>query len=454
MLLLPRVFGCPGTADMQSGQAVQAACAAKRWLARNAASVSRIRSELVYYASTCMSLVSCLPALEHIALYVHLEKVDDLGRLVEVLAWCPHVCVLDLFILDHAGDERPQIFCKAPAFAKLRSLRRLALGFCEAEAHHVLADVVAALVSTTGLEELEINLAQPARMPAALNKLKGLKALQLQSMKPCVLEAGCLDLPMLESLETCYCDIEDAGGLAGVATLQSLTHIAFTFGRGPPFVAQLLQSPCLHCAVFDTLEPFSGSSTLGLARLPADMGLQSMALLHLSFDGHGYTQFPLAITQLVALESLNASKNDFAEVPAGITALSRLTMLRLGRMAGKYPIHTRAKRPLDARALGDLSAFPALRALGFEYCEVMLCESLMGAVQQGGLVSLMFSVAHPAPECAMMVLQLGQALKRLRRGGMVQVLGEEALRDTGYEQLVKTLAPFQKFMAAMQACGV
>ena len=433
---------------------MQAACAAKRWLARNGASVSRIRSGFMFSASACMSLVSCLPALEHIHLVVELRKLDDLGRLVEVLAWCSHVCALDLFILDNTGDDQPQFFCKVPAFAKLRSLRRLGLSFGEAEVHHVLADVVDALVSLTGLEVLDMNLAQPACMPAALNKLKSLKALQLHSMKPCVFEAGCLDLPMLESLETYYCDIEDAGGLTGIASLPSLTHIEFTFGQGPPFVAQLLQSPCLHYAVFDTLEPFSGSSTLRLARLPFDMGLQCMALRYLSFDGHGYTQFPLALTQLVALESLNASKNDFAEVPAGITALSRLTMLRLGRMAGKYPMHTRARRPLDARALGDLSAFPALCALGFEYCEVMLCESLLGAVQQGGLASLIFSVAHPAPDCAMMVLQLGQALKRLRRGGTVQVLGEEALRETAYETLVKSLAPFQKFVAAMQACGV
>ena len=66
------VGGCPGNADGQSGQAVQAACAAKRWLARNAACITRIRSETVYSASACMSLVSCLPTLEHVALYVDL----------------------------------------------------------------------------------------------------------------------------------------------------------------------------------------------------------------------------------------------------------------------------------------------------------------------------------------------------------------------------------------------
>ena len=448
---------CPGIADGQSGQAVQAACAANRWLARNAAGVSRIRSETVSYASACMSLVSCLPALKHIKLYVHLEKVDDLDRLVEVLAWCPHMCGIDLFIEDHAGDDRPQIFRSPPAFAKLRSLRKLALGFGEAEVHYVLADVVDALVPLTGLEELRINLCQPARVPAALGQLKSLKALQLGDMEPCVLEAGCLDLPMLERLETDRCSIEDAGGLAGVSNLQSLTHIAFTSGRGPPFDAHHLQLPRLHCAKFDTLEMSSSSSTLGLARLPPDMGLQCLALLHLSFCGHGYTQFPLALTQLVSLESLHADGNEFTELPAGITALSRLKELSLGRLAGKDPMQISGRRPLDARALGDLSAFPALELLTFELCEVMLCESLLGAVQQGSVVGLIFDVAHPAPECAIMVLQLGQALKHLLPGGALHVLGEKRLRgspDLGGGALVQTLAPFQKFIAALQACGV
>ena len=347
-LLLLRLMGCPGTADGQSGRAVQAACAAKRWLARNAASVSHIRSGSNYSASACMSLVFCLPALEHVSLCVEVFKLDDLGRLVEVLAWCPRMCVLELAILD-GGDDRPQIFCST-AFAKLRSLRSLTLCFNDdAEAHYVLADVVNALVALTGLEELTIDLSQPARVPAALGQLKSLKELQLFGMTPCVLEAGCLDLPTLERLQTVCCDIEDAGGLAGVANLQSLTHIVFKFGRGPPFVAQLLQSACLQCAVFNMRDPYPGSSTLGLARLPSDMALQCMALLRLSFCGHGYTQFPLALTQLVALQCLHASKNEFTELPAGITALSAADGAEAGA-GGRQGPNADARQPPIRRA--------------------------------------------------------------------------------------------------------
>ena len=93
----------------------------------------------------------------------------------------------------------------------------------------------------------------------------------------------------------------------------------------------------------------------------------------LDFRGLELTQFPHALTQLTALECLVASKNDFAEVPAAITALSGLTVLRLGRLVPPGDLlQLHETRPLDARALGDLSGFPALRELSFECCEVML----------------------------------------------------------------------------------
>lgn len=198
--VIAEVVRCPGFAHGQSGQDVQAACAARRWLARNAATVSRIRSDILYVASACTSLVSCLPALEHVELCLDFVKSKDLDCLVEVLAWCPRLGTVDLYVVGREGDDRAQLFRKAPAFAKLHSLTKLALCFSDAEADHALANVVDALASLTGLEELKLSLSQPAIVPAAFAQLKGLKALQLNNMRPCVLEAGCLNLPMLESL--------------------------------------------------------------------------------------------------------------------------------------------------------------------------------------------------------------------------------------------------------------
>ena len=104
----------------------------------------------------CTSLVSCLPALESVSL--HLPRplaLGDLGCLLEALAWCPRLTVLDL---DRWSPERTkkdqavQPTPTVPAFAKLRSLTELLLSEFEPL---TLVDVVDALVSLTGLAELK-----------------------------------------------------------------------------------------------------------------------------------------------------------------------------------------------------------------------------------------------------------------------------------------------------------
>ena len=95
---------------------------------------------------------------------------------------------------------------------------------------------------------------------------------------------------------------------------------------------------------------------------------------------------------------------------------------QLGRfVSDKDPLQLRKKRALDARALGDLSGFPALRELTFSSCEVMLCASMLGAVQHPASPPFAFLHAHPAPECAPVVLQLSRALRRLSRGSVLTV---------------------------------
>ena len=99
-------------------------------------------------------------------------------------------------------------------------------------------------------------------------------------------------------------------------------------------------------------------------------------------------------------------------------------------------------RPLDARALGDLSAFPALCKLAFHYCEVMLCESVLGAVRHSSLASMSFHMAHPAPDCVRMVLKLCQ---ELRQRGMLDLTDDSP---------AQALPPFHKFKAALELCAL
>ena len=427
--LCPAEFsGCCATADTQSAPAALTAYAARRWLARNAAGVKAVRS-YVYIPETCvsipayLSLISCLPALEDVILTLPELVPHELHCLLEALAWWPRLRVLALYVHKigpgnyNAEGEAPQP-CPC-VFAKLRSLRKLRLSAREVQSH-TMAGVVEALVSLTGLAELELNL-QSSVVPAALGQLKGLRSLVLSDLRDGVFMAGCLELPKLERLMLLRCFSADAEVLPGVSALQSLTSIEFEYGQAPRFFDQhLVQLRRLQRIIYHACWVSGGYACLWLSRLPADMGTLRSSLLHLRCRDIQLPQFPLALTQLVALEHLDASWNEFAMAPAGITALSRLTELVLGRrFEGNDMLQQHEQRPLDVRALGDLSAFPALCRLELTFCKVMLCESMLGAVRHTSLASIAFIGTHPAPESAPVFLQLSQALRQVGRGSVL-----------------------------------
>ena len=277
-----------------------AACTAKRWLARNAASVKRIRCDDNPEASACVSLVSCLPALEHVDLCLAgpLEN-NDLGCLLETLTWCPRLSALSLCVdcvnPREGGDDLQSPFPAGSAFTRLSSLASLGLTL-DSEIHYTVAEVLGALVSLTGLADLSICFAlQPGVVPAALRQLKALQSLELHDIRPCVLEAGCLDLPKLESLVFGSCNFVDAKVLPGVSALQCLTRIELSGGsRSSFFDPQLVQLP-LQRLVLCRDSGFAEVSTPGIEdvsddaplmlRLPAGMGLLIFSLLHLDVSG-------------------------------------------------------------------------------------------------------------------------------------------------------------------------
>ena len=439
------------------------ASAARCWLARYAAGVKLIRNCTDAPAPACVALVSCLPALEDVTLRLPglldaVRAARALGCLIQALALCPRLRALDLTLInndfsDEESDEEDDTLPPlpdAPTFAELCSLEKLALNlerkFCS------FASLMNALLHLTGLTELSITVFQPAVVPAALSQLNELQALYFGSLEPCSLEAGCLNLPNLLSLKFEECTFTEGIVLPAVIALQSLTHIEFLCSeRARFFDPQLVQLPCLKHVFIHTFDRCRND-----ASLPADMGSLSSSLVEHNFCGYGFAHFPLALTQLVALESLNASENEFSELPAGITALSRLTDLRLGRlMVWRDPLLLHGKRALDARALGDLSGFPALCGLTFTFCEVILSDLLLGARQHPNLAGLCLRVAHPAPECALTVLQLGRELTKLKRGSVLTcdcagggLFVERALQDA------QGRVPIQQLWAGFEVFGL
>ena len=414
----------------------------------------------------CTSLVVCLPSLESIKLRLPGPLFTrDLGCLLEALAWCPRLRALDLEAVDGTRDERDgAIFLPSLGLERLRSLSKLSLHLGLEETHS-LADVVGALVSLTDLAELELTVEhsymrthhRPDVVPAALGQLKGLRSLKFRDLESCSLEAGCLDLPRLLSLDFRHCKFRNAAVLPGVSALQSLTRIEISQGCGPRFFdPQLVQLHGLQRMVFKIDERICLGGALGLTRIPADMGALRSSVLHLDCTRQGLTQFPLALTQLVALKCLKAGGNEFAELPAGIRALSRLTELALGRFRVHGDVmELHDQRPLDVRVLGDLSAFPALCMLSFSRCEVTMCQSMLGAARHASLKGLTLSVAHPAPECALMVLQLSHSLNTLGRGRVLRFVDDDFFNvHLCSERVQQALQPLLKFKAALEACGL
>ena len=370
----------------------------------------------------------------------------------------PECAALYLILPREYGNEADLGPSDMSAFAKLHGLTQLTLRL--GVAHRLtLADVVGALVPLTGLMELNLHFPQAAVVPSALGRLKGLQSLFLWETCPCSFEAGCLDLPNLRSLEFRCCYFELAEVLPNIGALQRLTRIQFLGGLGPQFFDhQLVQLPKLQHMVFQRGGPHDVGACHWLFELPADMGLLRSGLLHLDFSGHRLSEFPCALTQLAALECLNADGNEFADLPTGITALSRLRELFLGRVLSREdPAQLRVKRTLDVRALGDLSAFPALSELKFSFCEVLLCDTLLGAVRHPNLASLSLHYAHPAPRCTLMVLQLSQSFRDLRRGNVLKFVEQSSEESSVIDDALRKAqgrAPFQSFRAAMAACGL
>ena len=417
-------------------------------MAHIAAGVARLRSPRFALPWVIPCLVFCLPALEQAELWIHGPLISgDLESLLDALAVCPRLRALDLSVshfLANVGDA-VEPFPNVPAFSKLHSLTQLALAFDDP---CVIADLVDALVPLTGLAALYLCLrSESTVVPAALGQLKGLQSLGLHELRPCVLEAGCLDLPNLQSLhfQDCFFE-ENAQVLPGVTVLQRLTSIALWGFKGFCFFDPgLVQLPQLRHMVMS--QPDQEENGLGLFKLPSDMGALRASLISVDLSGLRLAHFPLAMTQLVGLECLHASGNEFAVLPAGIVALSRLTELRLGRVfsdTDPVPMH-------DARTLGDLSGFAALRELSFQDCQVMLCPSLLGAARHASLATLAFYSAYPALECAPAVLQLSRELWRLGRGSLVRyksvIYGPDA---PGAEQ---GRAACKEFEADLAACG-
>ena len=399
------------------------------------------------------------------------DTAEDLASLLNALASGPRLEALKVSFSGE-GSRTPSDECRGllPAFAKLVGLVKLELLLFSASPPEVLGDVVGALAPLSGLTDLSLHVwCYDPVVPASLAALKQLRKLDVSTFLGLVLEPGCLDLLVLESLAFFDCTFADSPvQLPGLGDLSSLTSLAIEYcGLLSLANCGLERLPSLQHLNCNDLNGTLGRASTGRV-WPADMGTLKSMLLSLDIGGMALACFPFFFTQLTALHCLKASWNDIPVVPAGVTALRGLGMLELGRKrrrdlsGGVPPVNLEC---LDASALGDLSSFAHLRMLSFECCEVKLSCAFSDAAGHGALVKLVFNEACPAPECMVAMLQYRQELQRRGRGGVLHFEREpdydEWEIDRAYrlrlqsesDRTWQALTPAQKFRAALDACG-
>ena len=465
---------------------------ARRWLTRHAAAAKVLTAKVNGLSQTTLDcfdfLLLLLPGLEAVIVTFYdgalADESDDdntvgvwsesLDHTLYALAQCIRLQALQLHYPVHDEGILPSfpIASLACAFAKLTTLVRLDVSLSEYEdPTSVGPGMLGVVASLTGLTELRLHVyhepgtpQERSFVPASLSALRQLRRLELGHLHGLRLEAGCLDLPDLASLTFDHCRFADTPvQLPGMYILSRLTSLAFLSCDGLRSLCDYglkwlprLQSLVCVSGKWDRHGVAGGVGS----NLPAGMGTLRPTLLRLDLSGVNLRSFPLAVTQLTALQCLQASENSFAVVPDEITALGRLETLELGRR-GKPVDNLLRGAPvndIDASALGDLSPFPLLCTLSFARCKVMLSGTFVAAAGHGRLANLLFGNAHPAPECMPEVLQLWRDLQRQGRGGVLQLKecdmpARLCNRETGAPWTPQDITPCMKFRHALEACG-
>ncbi|KAJ4712974.1 putative Disease resistance protein [Melia azedarach] len=159
------------------------------------------------------------------------------------------------------------------------------------------------------------------RLPSTINGLKSLKTLNLSSCSK--LKNVPENLGKVESLE----ELDVSGTairqpISSIFLLKNLKTLSFRGCKGPP-----ASTSCFSCfLIFVNLA--RSSNPMGLV-LPSLSALSSLTKLDLSDCNIGEGAIPSDLCNLLSLEELNLSKNNFVSLPRTINHLSELKNLKL-----------------------------------------------------------------------------------------------------------------------------
>ena len=155
--------------------------------------------------------------------------------------------------------------------------------------------------------------------------------------------------------------------------------------------------------------------------------------------------FPAGLLAATRLAHLDLSYSWFSSLPEGVSVLTALEGLYLGRYAAAPE---QIGGALDVRALGSLACFPKLRRLFFVSCCVRFCSYFPAAAAHPCLQCLKLEASYPAsgPSCLAFLGFVGC----LRQRGRSDVLkfGWESILVEG-----KGRQASRDFRAALRAVG-
>ncbi len=104
--------------------------------------------------------------------------------------------------------------------------------------------------------------------------------------------------------------------------------------------------------------------------------------------------WPAGVLAATRLTQLDLSANSFEQLPEGVSVLTALQELSLGRRTAD---DMEIGGALDARALGSLTGFRKLRSLGLANCSVLFCSDFQAAAAHPCLERLQLHASYPAP---------------------------------------------------------
>jgi len=375
-------------------------------------------------AGQLSALLASLPALTSISL-LHLRADLDsrppaaavrafLAGAARAIGRCSGLQTLwlQITLLGGLADQLPEVLLRELANAHALEEVTIRLEACRADrpdwpATFSLAHLVAGLAGLPRLRALAVmvgNIDMDATLPASVSRLAQLTSLRLHGFHGLRCAPGWARLPALVSLEFQECvfarDGEEA--LLGTDALVALT--SFTLWKCPSLrllPASLWRLPQLRRLSHLLQDPDVAGvprGALPVAGVPAGGAPCFASLTHLTLSGHNLAVFPPGVLAAVRLAHLDLSLCCFEQLPMGVSALTALTELRLGRhAAGGLLIGGR----LDARPLGNLACFPKLRILSFANCSVIFSSDFQAAAAHPRLERLELETSYPAlgPSC-------------------------------------------------------